>query len=140
MTKQEAEALLKRHGSIRAVEREAGINRKTLRKCLAGGSVMVKAGKTNQIAAQPSKGKTLAEFRAQYDKSTIVPNKIKAALKSMGPNTWLYEVEFARTAGVSIPDLATFRESFAHLIVSLKDNRRAWAVSASAAKQMREML
>lgn len=139
MTKQDAEALLKRHGSIRAVEREAGINRKTLRKCLAGGVARVKAVNANQIAAQSAKGKTLAEFRAQYDKSTIVPAKIKAALKAMGSGKWLYEVEFARAAGVSITDLATFREPFAHLVVSMKD-RRAWAGSALAAKQMREML
>ena len=85
--------------------------------------------------------KTLSDFRQTYDKSTIVPSKVKAALKALGASGWEYEVPFARSAGVSLADLGNFREMFAEYIVTLnRENKRAWAGSPATAKLMREML
>lgn len=86
------------------------------------------------------KGKSLADFRNTYDKSTIVPAKIRTAIKALGAGGWEYEVAFAKIAGASLSDIGMFRDKFADYIVSLKDSRRAWAGSASTAKAMREMI
>ena len=91
-------------------------------------------------AVTVKKGKTLADFRQAYDKATIVPAKVKAALKELGANGWEYESQFHRIAGVSLSDLAMFRDQFAGHIVNLRDSRRAWAGSEKTAKTMREMI
>lgn len=84
-------------------------------------------------------GRSLSEFRSTYDKATIIPAKVKEALKSLGTG-WEYEVQFAKLAGVSLADLGAFRDQFAPHVVSLREGRRAWAGTAATAKQMREML
>lgn len=141
MTKQDAQDAISRYGSQRAAATAMRVSRKTLRKALEGGGTASKAKSPAVISAAQPKRKTLTEFRAQYDKATIVPAKIKAAIKAMGPSGWDYEVAFARSAGVSLTDLANFREPFAHHVVTLnKENRRVWAGSPAMAKQMREML
>jgi hypothetical protein len=91
-------------------------------------------------AIEAKKARTLADFRNTYDKATIVPAKVKVALKILGASGWEYESQFHKLAGVSLMDLALFREEFAEHIVNLKDNKRAWAGSAKTAKMMREML
>jgi hypothetical protein len=92
-------------------------------------------------AGTPAKmGRSLTEFRATYDKATIVPTRVKAALKALGAGGWEYENIFARAAGVSLSDLANFRDAFAAHIVSLREGRRAWAGSAATATAMREMI
>jgi hypothetical protein len=92
-------------------------------------------------AGTPAKmGRSLTEFRATYDKATIVPTRVKAALKALGAGGWEYENIFARAAGVSLSDLANFRDAFAAHIVSLREGRRAWAGSAATAAAMREMI
>jgi hypothetical protein len=100
----------------------------------------VKTVKVATGRAAPAKGKTLADFRQTYDKATIVPSRVKAALKELGASGWEYEVQFARMAGVSMTDLSAFRDQFAGYIVNLKDNRRAWAGSIKTATQMKEMV
>jgi hypothetical protein len=102
---------------------------------------LVKQGKAKLIATPVTvKAKTLSEFRNTYDKSTIVPAKVKTAIHALGSKGWEYEVQFAKMAGVSIPDLAMFREQFADFVVVLKDNKKAWAGSVSTAKEMRAMI
>ena len=98
------------------------------------------AGGKPSVQGAPRVGRSLAEFRSVYDKATIVPTKVKAALKALGAGGWEYEVQFARTAGVSLADLANFRDQFAPHIVSLREGRRAWAGSAATASAMREMI
>ena len=84
--------------------------------------------------------KSLADFRDKYDKSFIVPKRIKAALKNLGKG-WLYEIDFAREAGVAIRDLYAYRDQYAANIVHIpKENRRVWAGTPELARQMREML
>lgn len=84
-------------------------------------------------------GKTIAEFRATYDKSYIVPAKIKATIKELG-NGWEYETTFAKMAGVSLADLGSFRDEFAAHVISLREGRRVWAGTKAIADQMRQMI
>jgi hypothetical protein len=135
MTRDEATAAIAKHGSQRAAAKALGCARKTIVKALARRD-------TPDAGAPDGKrlGKTLAEFRNTYDKDTIVPAKLKAAIRSLGTSGWEYEVPFARAAGVSLTDLAAFRDQFAEFIVPLRDSRRAWAGSKATAQQMRAML
>jgi hypothetical protein len=90
---------------------------------------------------RPRAGRTLQDFRKQYDKSYIVPTKIRAALQQLGSDGWEYEADFAKMAGVSLTDLGRFRDEFAKHVVTLgRESRRAWAGTAAAAQKMREML
>lgn len=85
-------------------------------------------------------GRSLADFRAQYDKSHIVPARVRDALHALGGG-WEYEVQFAKMAGVSLQDLGRFRDQFASHVVQIgRDARRAWAGTVSTATAMKEML
>ncbi len=132
MTATEAQAAVTKHGSQRAASRALGCSHKTLWKALHRDAA--------KLPDAGSKGRSLAEFRSAYDKGYIVPRKITAALKALR-NGWEYEVQFARLAGVSLADLAAFRDQFAEHVVSLhRDGRRAWAGTAAVAREMKEML
>ena len=116
------------------------VGRHTINAWLEGNST---AGNSRPVSSDhaPVNRKTLADFRQTYDKATIVPNKVRAALKLLGASGWEYEVPFARSAGVSLSDLGNYREMFADYILTLnRENKRAWAGSPATAKQMREML
>lgn len=85
-------------------------------------------------------GKSLAEFREAYDRDYIVPRKVREALNALG-DSWEYEAEFVRRAGVSFADLGRYRDQFAeHVVVLNRDSRRAWAGTVALAAKMREML
>ena len=85
-------------------------------------------------------GRTLEEFRATYDRDTIVTSRIRSALDELGDG-WEYEVAFARLAGVSLGDLAAYREMFAEHIVHIRrDGKRAWTGCTHTAQIMREMV
>jgi hypothetical protein len=97
--------------------------------------------KTAKIEGQERKAKGLSAFRAEYDRDYIVPTKIKAALRMLGQGGWEYEVDFSRMAGVSLADLAAYRDKFCGYWVQVKrDGRRAWAGSAALAASMRKMV
>ena len=99
---------------------------------------MQRAGE--KVESKP-RGRSLAEFRQQYDKGFIVPARIRDGLKTIGPAGWEYEAEFAKICGVSFSDLGRYRDGFAdHLVTIGRDGRRAWAGSARTAQAMREML
>lgn len=104
-------------------------------------SGQVAALRGNQPATAPAnrRGRTLAEFRDQFDKSTIVPKRIKTALAELGRSHWLYELEFQKLAGVSLADLGNFRDQFSDYVVAMR-TKRAWAGSTELAAQMREAL
>jgi hypothetical protein len=103
------------------------------------------SGKKPRAAAAPTKapaaGKSLQDFRAEHDKSYIVPKKIRDALAKLGEG-WQYEVEFLRLAGLSTGDLATYREEFAEFTVTVggRSPRRIWVGTKALAQQMREMI
>lgn len=141
MNQQEAQAAVAKYGSQTKAARALRVSRHTISAALQGAVT----GSTNKpiamVHAPIVQRKTLADFRQTYDKSTIVPSKVKSALKALGASGWEYEVPFARSAGVSMSDLGNFREMFAEYIVTLnRENKRAWAGSPATAKVMREML
>lgn len=136
MNKDTILAAIKKHGSQNAAARALGITRGKLQRCLYRGSTP-----DSTTTPKPASGKSLSDFRNLYDKSTILPKRIAAALKALGPGGWEYEVQFARLAGVSLTDLSTVRDKYdKHVVVLTRDGRRAWAGSAATAQRMREML
>lgn len=102
-----------------------------------------KSTKPTKPAAPAAKplGKSIEEFRAAHDKSFIVPRRIKEALEKLGA-TWQTELEFAKLAGISITDLAAFRQQFEDFVVhvSRDGSRRVWAGTKGLAQKMREMV
>jgi fumarate hydratase class II len=61
------------------------------------------------------KANTLADFRGQFDMNVVVPTKIKTALAELlklGEETWEYESDIIKRAGISQTHMATFREQF----------------------------
>lgn len=132
MTRGEAEAAVRKHGGQARAAKALGLTREKIRWALRQGGSSVKPSLTG--------GRSLADFRATYDKSYIIPRKIKAALTSLGSG-WEYEVGFAKAAAVSLSDLGAFRDQFADHVVTLgREGRRAWAGTKSTAEAMRKML
>jgi hypothetical protein len=139
MTPKEAKALVEKHGSITAAAAAAGIPRSTLGGRLKGIPEAAKAAEGKPAPAK--RGKTLAEFRAVWDKSTIIPARLREGLRQLGANGWEYELAFAKLAGVSMQDLSNYREMFADFIVLLDHGKRkAWAGSVAMAARMKEAL
>lgn len=96
------------------------------------------------MATTKPKGKTLADFRNTYDRNIVVPNKIRAALtqlESEGPESWEYELDLMKRAGVSQTDIAMFREQFQGHIVEARaiggQSKRIWFASAKVAAKAR---
>lgn len=119
---------VKKHGSLKAAAKALKLPRTTLQYRLK------KESPVKSIA-----GKSISEFRAAHDKSFIIPNKIKAALKSLGDG-WEYELQFSKIAGVSLADLGSFRPMFEEYIVLVERTKRAWAGSKATAEKMRAMV
>jgi hypothetical protein len=121
--------------SIAEIARAVGAGKTTVQGAFA------KQGKPGAVAVENRKvvGRSLAEFRQTYDKDTIVPGKVRAALKVLGAG-WEYEAQFAKLAGLSLSDLGAYRDLFAAHVVALKETRRAWAGTVAVAKAMREMI
>ena len=130
ITKEQAKAAVKKHGSIRAAAKAAGIPYASFHDVLH---------KDERSPGQKA-GRSLQEFKATHDKAYIVPARIKEALKQLG-HGWEYEVQFAKIAGVSLADLGNFRDAFAdHIVVVRRDGKRAWAGTPVSAARMRQMV
>lgn len=86
-------------------------------------------------------GKSLDEFRAAHDPNYIVPRKIKDGLAQLG-DSWEYEVPFLRLCGLSVTQLANFREQFEEFYVATKGKnpKRCWAGTKATAQKLREMI
>jgi transposase-like protein len=126
--------------SYQAIARKVGVAKSTVQKAYT--AHQAEGGKpAKAVASAPEKkvGRSLNEFRLTYDKDTIVPARIRAALRELGQG-WEYEAQFVRLAGVSAADLGNYRDQFADHVVSLRESRRAWAGTTATAKAMREML
>ena len=83
--------------------------------------------------------KSLAEFRQSHDKSFIVPQKIRAALKALGPKGWVYELEFLRLAGLCTTDLAAYRDQFEEHWLIVDRTKRVWAGSPAFKAELAQM-
>lgn len=135
MTREEAESAVKQHGGVRQAARALGVPRRTMQDRLDG---IPEKQAAQCLAAKV--GRSLADFRAEYDKATIIPARIKAGLKALGSG-WEYEVAFAKAAGVSLADLGMFRPQFdQYVVVIRRDGKRAWAGTTATAQAMKDML
>lgn len=102
----------------------------------------VPAKKTTAATPRPS-GKSLEAFRSAHDKSYIIPRRIETALAKLA-DSWEYELDFAKVAGVSIADLALFRDQFEDHVVAVKvtggsHKKNVWAGTPAFAAQLREL-
>jgi len=127
---QQARDAVAKHGTLAAAARALKLPKSTLQHRLS----------TTDVAPTRTAGRSLDEFRSQYDKETIVPAKVRAALRELGSG-WAYEIEFVKLAGVALADLANFRDMFAdHVVAVQRSGKRAWAGTKATADKMREML
>lgn len=90
------------------------------------------------------RGKDLAEFRASFDPSYIVPQKIKKALAELGAR-WEEEAVFIKRCGTSLTYFARYRDRFMEHCVKTpgvhgKDGKRVWAGTKAYAKTLRKTL
>lgn len=146
MNQEEARQAVKQYGSQRKACAALHMSRHTMQRILVGeGDIAVRAdtasNAANVVSVVKDKRKTLADFRAIYDKGTIVPAKVKAALKELGRAGWEYEVGFAKLAGVSLSDLGNFRDLFSDYVLPVERGaRRIWAGSTELRDEMRKMI
>jgi hypothetical protein len=109
---------------------------------------MISKGEDAPVVAKKMAGRSLADFRATYDKSFIVPQRVKAALAMLAANgdedCWRYESEFVKLAGVSIIDLGNVRSQFGEHVVVLEkrgdSSKRIWCGTKAVANKIKEML
>lgn len=92
-----------------------------------------------------SPAKTLADFKAKFDPDVVVPNKIRAALESLGkehgPEAWEVESELIKRAVISQTDIGKYRDKFDAHIVKVRernrDERKIWFVDPKVAAKAR---
>ena len=85
-------------------------------------------------------GKSLEEFKKLHDPNFIIPNRISLALAALGDG-WDYEVNFLKLAGLSVTQLANYREQFEDHTVAIngKNPKRVWCGTKKLAAQLRTM-
>lgn len=88
-----------------------------------------------------AKTRDFNEFRAAYDKSFIVPNKIRSGLASLG-ESWEPEAEFIRRCGLCTTDFARYRDEFMDHVVEVpgKQAKRVWAGTKAYANKLRDTI
>jgi len=135
ITKEDVEQALETHDRQSDAAESLGISvRHMMRLRNEGEPVKVTLKVSSKV------GKSLAEFKATYDKDTIVPQKIRDALEQLGEG-WEYESAFAKLAGISMTDMGTYREQFAdHLVYLRRDAKKVWAGTKKLVALVREML
>jgi len=97
-------------------------------------------GNVEQAVKKEKVGRDLADFAEQYNKDTIIPKKIEAALKELG-SCWEYESEFVKRAGVSFADWGHYREAYSENFLMIKsEGKRVWSGSKAMIVKMKGML
>lgn len=90
-----------------------------------------------------AKQRDLASFRQTFDKGVIVPDRIRAGLKSLG-DSWEYEGEFIKRCNLSTTDFARFRDQFKEHCIEVRstqhNTRRVWAGTKAFAAKCRETI
>ena len=94
------------------------------------------------------KAKTVDDFRGAHDRTVIVPRKIRAALATMlaqGRETWEYEGDVIKLAGIASGEVTAYREQFrAHIVVTPPANgksaRNVWFADVKVAAKVRKTL
>lgn len=127
--KRKAREAVEKHGGVNAAAKALGLPRTTLQNRIK-----------DSPRADRKAGKTLEDFRSRHDKDYIVPKKIKAALEQLG-DSWEYESDFIRLAGLSQTDFASYRDQFdAHAVVVDRSGKRVWTGTKSMAEKLRGMV
>jgi len=85
-----------------------------------------------------------SDFKHLHDKSHIIPEKIRAGLKKLGPKGWQYQPDFIKTCEIGNPadfghHSAQFEADHCVLIGGSK-GKKAWAGSKELADRLRAML
>jgi hypothetical protein len=147
MTPEEAQAFVKKCGSIRKAAVAAGVSRRTMGR-IVHGELKKPCKLTRHLspsASAPSYAgasaavRSVADFRNVYDLNTIVPKKIAAGFKLLGAG-WMYESEFAKAAGLTLKDLGNFRENYMDHFLVTRDGHKVWAGRVSVANELRQMI
>lgn len=119
--------------------------KKTVVKKVAKQAVAKKENKIVEIAerkkttAKPVK--KVDDFRKLYDDDYKIPKDIEKAIKTLGKESWMYELDFVRENGMSVNKVALYREMFEDYIVYIrKDNKRVWCGSVELADQLRKIV
>jgi hypothetical protein len=96
------------------------------------------------IMAAAKKPTNLADFKAQFDPTVVIPNKIKAALASLlkeGKEAWEFEQDFLKRANLAPPHLAQYRTDFEKHIVRVRERgrneRTVWFADQKVATEAR---
>lgn len=113
-------------------------------KSTVQGAFGLRKGRPGYVPAKvvpvEKQGRSISDFRRQYDKDTIVPAKIRAALKTLG-SAWVYEKEFVKMADVSFADIGNYREMFEDFFITLPNKgKRVWGGTAKFVKQLSEVI
>jgi hypothetical protein len=92
-----------------------------------------------------AKGKDLDAFRQTYDRIAVIEQRIKRALAELG-DSWEYEADFMKRAGIASVDWANRRSDYTAYVVLVKGNhgrgangntRRVIAGTAKFAEKLR---
>lgn len=143
MTKEQALALVAKHGSQKAAALAAGVTRHVIYHAINRSTGKgVGRPRINPLKEQGKDAlavRSFQEFRNTFDLETIVPKRVNDTLKKLGSG-WLFEMEFCKLANVTSTQIANFRERYADHIVCIKDRRRIWVGKKNIAEEMRRML
>ena len=90
-----------------------------------------------------TKGRSIQDFRENHDKSYMVPKRIRDAIEKL-EDSWLYEMEFMKLAGISSTDIGTYRDEFEEFWFSASYSgrnsaKRIWCGTKALANKLREM-
>lgn len=141
MTAEEAQRVIEKHGGIKKAAKALHVSDHTIRGALKRSPAPSGGPATKATGNKKIVGRTVGEFRETYDRDFIVPRRIREAIKALGAS-WLYEVEFAKLAEVSLSDLGTYRSMFEdkYVVTIRRDGKRAWAGTPKIAQELREMV
>jgi hypothetical protein len=86
--------------------------------------------------------RTLDDFRAAHDPNVMIPQRIRRALAEMlkeHAESWEYEIDFLRRAGIANSLISPFREDFKNHIVDTrgKNPKRVWFADPKVAAKAR---
>ena len=127
------EAVQKTGGNLTAAARLLGIDRhavkRRLRKCYeqTGATIPLPVA---QVSAKPKANvspRTLNEFKQKYDKSTIIPSKIREGIVTVLSRGWLYDAEFREACGVPPGNWRRFADDFSEYHTK-RDGKIIWAM------------
>ncbi len=71
-------------------------------------------------------GNTAADFREKHDKNDIIHRRVKAALKTLTKDRWLYEGDFVKLAKLAQVQWSQVADRYADFVVVAKGIGRGY--------------